>query len=142
MSLPYNTLQINTENPKRSTLSLAIPNQTMNPSKKQMPSQEYLEQCLHPEIQALQPDTENPEGVWIPTSEQLQQLLTQKLPYPDRSVFRRTTDGWEYETYFREWAADYGTYIDTHRQFIGTDAESVLLQVLMAFLGIGERWMV
>lgn len=107
-----------------------------------MYSREYLEQCLHPEIQALQPETENSEGVWIPTSEQLQQLLTQKLPYPDRSVLHRSADGWEYETYFREWAADYGTYIDTHRQFTGTDAESVLLQVLMSLLGIGERWMV
>ena len=105
-------------------------------------SQEYLEQCLHPKIQALQPDTKKSEGVWIPTSEQLQQLLTQKLPYPDRSVLRRSADGWEYETYFREWAADYGTYIDTHRRFTGVDAESVLLQVLMSLLGIGERWMV
>lgn len=102
----------------------------------------YLERCLHPEIQALQPDAENTEDVWIPTSEQLQQLLKQKLPYPDRSVFQRTADGWEYQTYFREWAADYGTYIDTHRQFVGTDAKSVLLQVLMAVLGISERWMV
>ena len=114
----------------------------MNPSKKQMSSQKYLEQCLHPEIQALQPKSEDTEGVWIPTSEQLHSLLTQKLPYPDRSVFRRTADGWEYQTYFREWAADYGTYIDTHRQFVGNDAESVLLQVLIALLGVGERWMV
>ena len=59
----------------------------------------------------------------------------------DRSL-RCAADGWEYETYFREWAADYGTYIDTHRQFTGTDPESVLLQALMALLGIGERWMV
>ena len=114
----------------------------MNPSETQKYSQEYLERCRHPEIQALQPETENTEGIWIPTSEQLQQFLTQKLPYPDRSVFHQTTNGWEYETYFREWAADYGTYIDTHRQFVGTDPESVLLQVLMALLGIGERWMV
>ena len=114
----------------------------MNPSETQTHPQVYLEQCLHPEIQALRPDTKNSEGVWIPTSEQLQQLLRQKLPYPDRSVFQRTTDGWEYETYFREWAADYGTYIDTHRQFVGSDAESVLLQVLMAVLTISERWMV
>ena len=114
----------------------------MNPSKKLVPSPEYLERCRHPEIQALQPKSEDTEGVWIPTSEQLQQLLTQKLPYPDRSVLRRTAEGWEYEIYFREWAADYGTYIDTHRQFTGTDSESVLLQALMALLGIGERWMV
>ncbi len=114
----------------------------MDQSDKQIPSQEYLEQCQHPKIQALQPKTENIKGIWIPTSEQLQELLTQKLPYPHRSIFRRTADGWEYETYFREWAADYGTYIDTHRQFTGTDAESVLLHVLMALLGIGERWMV
>ena len=110
----------------------------MNPSEQQT----YLERYQHPEIQALQPDTENTEGVWIPTSEQLQQLLTEKLPYPDRSVLQRTADGWEYETYFREWAADYGTYIDTHRQFSGPDAKNVLLQALMALLGIGERWMV
>ncbi len=110
----------------------------MNPSEQQT----YLARCQHPEIQALQPDTENTEDVWIPTSEQLQQLLTEKLPYPDRSVLQRTADGWEYETYFREWAADYGTYIDTHRQFSGPDVESVLLQALMALLGIGERWMV
>ena len=114
----------------------------MNPSETQRHSQEYLEQCRHPQIQALRPDIEDSKDLWIPTSEQLHELLTQKLPYPDRSVFRRTADGWEYETYFREWAADYGTYIDTHRQFVGTDAESVLLQVLMARLGIEERWMV
>ncbi len=114
----------------------------MNQSERQMPSQEYSEQCRHPKIQALQPKAENTEGSWIPTSEQLHELLAQKLPYPDRSILRRITDGWEYETYFREWAADYGTYIDTHRQFVGSDAESVLLQALMALLGIGERWMV
>ena len=110
----------------------------MNASEKQ----KYRERCRHPAIQALRPETEDTQSAWIPTLEQLQQLLTEKLPYPDRSVFRRTADGWEYQTYFREWAADYGTYIDTHRQFIGPDAESVLLQVLMALLGIGERWMV
>ena len=114
----------------------------MNLPKKQMLSQKYLEQCRHPEIQALRPDSENSKDLWIPTAEQLQELLTQKLPYPDRSALRRTADGWEYETYFREWAADYGTYIDTHRQFVEKDAQSVLLQALMAFLGIGERWMV
>ena len=114
----------------------------MNASEKRQYPQDYLERCRHPEIQALRPKTENIQGVWIPTSEQLQQLLTQKLPYPDRSVFQRTADGWEYQTYFREWAADYGTYIDTHRQFVGTTAECVLLQVLMVLLGIGERWMV
>ena len=114
----------------------------MKPSKKQMLSQKYLEQCRHPKIQALQPDSENAKDLWIPTAKQLQELLTQKLPHPDRSALRRTAEGWEYETYFREWATDYGTYIDTHRQFVGKDAESVLLEVLMAFLGIGERWMV
>ena len=114
----------------------------MDRSEKQKYSQEYLEGCRHPEIQALRPETDNAETPWIPTAEQLQQLLTQKLPYPDRSVFQRTAEGWEYQTYFREWAADYGTYIDTHRQFVGADAESVLLQALMALLGIGERWMV
>ena len=114
----------------------------MNPSETRQHSQEYLELCRHLEIHALQPNVENTEGIWIPTSEQLQQLLKQKLPYPDRAVFQQTANGWEYETYFREWAADYGTYIDTHRQFIGTDPETVLLQVLMALLGIGERWMV
>ena len=114
----------------------------MNPSETQKHSHEYLEQCRRPEIQAFRPDTDNSKGLWIPTSEQLQQLLKQKLPYPERSVFHQTTNGWEYETYFREWAADYGTYIDTHRQFVGPDAERVLLQVLMALLGIGERWMV
>ena len=107
-----------------------------------MLSQEYIEKCQHPQIQTLRPDSENSKGLWIPTAEQLQELLTQKLPYPDRSVLHRIAEGWEYQTYFREWAADYGTYIDTHRQFTGTDAESVLLQALMAFLGIGERWMV
>ncbi len=114
----------------------------MNPSKKRTHSQEYLERCQHPKIQALCPETENIQDIWIPTLEQLQQLLTQELPYPDRSALRPTADGWEYQTYFREWTADYGTYIDTHRQFIGTDAESVLLQALMVLLGIGERWMV
>ena len=114
----------------------------MNPSETQKHSQAYLAQCRHPEIQALRPDTENSKDLWIPTSQQLQHLLAQKLPYPDRSVFHQTENGWEYETYFREWASDYGTYIDTHRQFVGTDPETVLLQALMALLGIGERWMV
>ena len=114
----------------------------MNLPEKQISSQEYIERCRHPQIQTFRPDTENPKDLWIPTPEQLQELLTQKLPYPDRSVLCRTADGWEYQTYFREWAADYGTYIDTHRQFVGNDAESVLLQALMALLGIGERWMV
>ena len=107
-----------------------------------MKKQEYRERCRHPEIQALRPETGHIEEVWIPTSEQLQQLLTQKLPYPDRSVLQRTANGWEYQTYFREWTADYGTYIDTHRQFFGNNAESALLQALMALLGISERWMV
>ena len=114
----------------------------MNPSETQKHSPEYLARCRHPEIQALRPNTENSKDLWIPTSEQLQQLLQQKLPYPDGSVFQQTANGWEYETYFREWAADYGTYIDTHRQFVGIDPESVLLQVLMALLGIEGRWMV
>ena len=114
----------------------------MDHCEKQKYPQEYLERCRHPEIQALCPETADTDDAWIPTREQLQHLLTQRLPYPDRSVFQHTAEGWEYQTYFREWAADYGTYIDTHRQFIGSDAESVLLQVLMALLGIGERWMV
>ena len=74
---------------------------SMNLSEKQTHSQTYLERCLHPKIQALRPDRKNTGGVWIPTSEQLQQLLKQKLPYPDRSVFQRTAEGWEYQTYFR-----------------------------------------
>ena len=114
----------------------------MDQSEKHKYPQAYLESCRHPDIQGLRPDSENAIDVWVPTADQLLQLLKQKLPYPDRSVFRRTAGGWEYETYFREWAADYGTYIDTHRQFTGTDAESVLLQALTALLGIGERWMV
>ncbi len=105
-------------------------------------SEKYLEMCRHPAIQALQPTTENSEGLWLPTSAQLYELLKQKLPYPDRSNFRSTADGWEYETYFREWASDYNTYIDTHRQFVGDEAEVVLLQVLIALLGIDGRWMV
>lgn len=105
-------------------------------------SEKYLTMCQHPAIQALKPTSENSRDLWIPTSEQLHELLNQKLPYPDRSSFRHTADGWEYETYFREWAADYGTYIDTHRQFVGPDAEVVLLKVLGALLGIDGRWMV
>ena len=114
----------------------------MNPPQKRNYSPEYLDMCRHPAIQALQPTTANIENVWIPTTEQLHELLEQKLPYPDRSSFQKTEDGWVYETYFCEWAADYGTYIDTQRQFVGTEAEIVLLQVLMALLGIDGRWMV
>ena len=98
--------------------------------------------CQHPEIQALKPHTESTKDFWLPTAEQLQELLNQKLPYPERTSFHHTANGWEYETYFREWAADYGTYIDTHRQFVGSVEEVVLLQVLMALLGIDGRWMV
>lgn len=114
----------------------------MNPLEKHNYSEEYLEMCQHPAIQALQPCTQNSANLWLPTSEQLHELLDQKLPYPDRSSFHHTANGWEYETYFREWAADYGTYIDAHRYFVGDEAEVVLLQVLMALLGIDGRWMV
>lgn len=110
----------------------------MNTSDKQ----HYLKMCKHPAIQALQPTSEATKDLWIPTVEQLQELLNQKLPYPHRSNFTKTANRCEYETYFREWAADYGTYIDTHRQFVGPNAEIVLLQVLMALLGIDGRWMV
>ena len=105
-------------------------------------SSEYLQMCCHPTIQALRPTTENTKNSWIPTLDQLKQLLNQKLPYPERSNFSKTDDGWIYETYFKEYAADYGTYIDTYRQFVGDDPNLLLLKVLGALLGIEERWMV
>lgn len=114
----------------------------MPPSEKHIHSEKYLTLCQHPAVQALKPATENIEGLWLPTTEQLHELLNQKLPYPERSNFQETKDGWEYETYFHEWAADYGTYIDAYRQFIGPDPDLVLLQVLVALLGIEGRWMV
>ena len=80
--------------------------------------------------------------LWLPTREQLHALLAEKLPYPETSVLQQTADGWEYQTCLREWAADYGTYIDAHRRFVGASPEVVLLQALAAALGIGERWMV
>ncbi len=102
----------------------------------------YLKMCQHPAIQALKPNTETTQDLWLPTTEQLHELLNQKLPYPERTSFHHTVNGWIYETYFKEWADDYGTYIDTHRQFIGAEEEVVLMQVLMALLGIDGRWMV
>ena len=102
----------------------------------------FLEMCRHPAIQALQPTSEKIEDLWIPTTEQLHELLNEKLPYPDRSSLRQTENGWKYETYFREWAADYGTYIDTHRQFVGPTDKIALMQVLISLLGIDGRWMV
>ena len=87
-------------------------------------------------------DLAESENLWLPTREQLLALLAEKLPYPETSVFRQTADGWEYQTCLREWASDYGTYIDAHRRFVGTCPEMVLLQALTATLGIGERWMV
>ena len=80
--------------------------------------------------------------LWLPTREQLHALLAEKLPYPETSVLQQTADSWEYQTCLREWAADYGTYIDAHRRFVGACPEVVLLQALAAALGIGERWMV
>lgn len=108
----------------------------------QSDKEHYLELCKHPKIQALQPTTENTEDLWIPTAKQLHHILNQKLPYPDRSKFTQTENGWVYETYFSEWAADYGTYIDAHRQFVGPNPEIALIQALMALLGIDGRWMV
>ena len=105
-------------------------------------SQEYLKMCCHPAVQALQPTPDNTKNPWIPTLEELKQLLNQKLPYPDRSNFQKTDDGWIYETYFKEYAADYDTYIDTHRQFMADDPRLLLLKVLAALLGIEGRWMV
>lgn len=105
-------------------------------------SQKYLEMCRHPTIQALQPTPDNSNNPWIPTLEELKQLLNQKLPYPDRSNFQKTDNGWIYETYFKEYAADYGTYIDTHRQFVGDDPCLLLMKVIAALLGIEGRWMV
>ncbi len=96
--------------------------------------------CRHPEIQALRPKKN--EALWVPTQEQLQTLLQQKLPYPDSAIFRKTADGWEYQTRLREWADDYGTYIDTQRSFSAESPQLVLLQALSAALGITEIWMV
>ena len=127
--------------------------------------QEYVAMCRHPEIQALCPEKRShavargpvshpvargpvprelpeAENLWLPTREQLLALLAEKLPYPETSLFRQIADGWEYQTRLREWAADYGTYIDAHRRFVGASPEIVLLQALTATLGIGERWMV
>ena len=87
-------------------------------------------------------DLAESENLWLPTREQLLALLAEKLPYPETSIFRQTADGWEYQTCLREWASDYGTYIDAHRRFVGASPEIVLLQALTATLGIGERWMV
>ena len=87
-------------------------------------------------------DLAESENLWLPTREQLLALLAEKLPHPETSIFRQTADGWEYQTCLREWASDYGTYIDAHRRFVGTCPEMVLLQALTATLGIGERWMV
>ncbi len=74
--------------------------------------------------------------------EQLERLLQQRLPYPKTASFRQTADGWEYRTRLREWATDYGTYIDVQRRFRASLPELALLKALMAALGIGERWMV
>ncbi len=109
---------------------------------KSVNKQNYLQSCQHPAIQALQPVKESTNAVWLPTADELLIILKQKLPYPDRSHLRETPHGWEYDTYFREWADDYGSYIDTHRQFVGQDEETVLLQVLISLLGIDGKWMV
>lgn len=103
---------------------------------------EVLALCRHPEVEWLRPDTASSEDVWVPTVEQLRQLLVRFLPYPGRSVLRHTGAGWEYQVDFREWAGDYGTEIETRRRFIGDSVEDVLLQALIAVLGIGDRWMV
>ncbi len=102
----------------------------------------YLQLCQHPAIQALKPTNENTKNVWVPTADELLRILKQKLPYPDRSHLQETAHGWEYDTYFREWADDYDTYIDTHRQFVGHHQETVLLQVLISLIGIDGKWMV
>ena len=105
-------------------------------------SQKYLQISSHPTIQALQPKTEDITNPWIPTLKQLKLLLNQKLPYPERSKFYKSDDGWVYETYFKEYAADYGTFIDTNRQFVGDEPEMVLMEVLYSLLGIEGKWMV
>lgn len=114
----------------------------MNRADKRNHTEEYLQLCEHPAIQALKPTISHSDEVWRPTADELLILLNEKLPYPDRSNLRQTKDGWEYDTYFREWAEDYGTYIDTHRQFIDTDVKTVLLKTLAACLGIDRKWMV
>ena len=124
--------------PKSTLVTLNQITNLCNPTEQQT----YLQQCQHPEIQALQPDTENTEGVWIPTAEQLQHLLQQKLLTQTCRFSAAPRMAGSIRPIFANGAADYGTYIDTHRQFMGSDAESVLLRALMALLGIGERWMV
>ena len=100
-------------------------------------------ECTQPVARGPVPrDLAESENLWLPTREQLLALLAEKLPYPETSIFRQTADGWEYQTCLREWASDYGTYIDAHRRFVGASPEIVLLQALTATLGIGERWMV
>ena len=114
----------------------------MNHPDKRNHTEKYLQLCEHPAIQALHSKKTHSDEVWRPTADELLKLLNEQLPYPDRSNLRQTTDGWVYDTYFREWAEDYGTYIDTHRQFIDTDAETVLLKALAVSLGIEGKWMV
>ena len=125
----------------------------------------YINACRHPAIQNLKPQltdvdlvlTETDDVklvadipnavaiqeklIWLPTLEQLLSALRGQVTAP--IVWREcSTEGWECIVTISEWAADYETYIDTQRRFVGTEPKQVAIEALGATLGIGERWMV
>ena len=55
----------------------------------------------------------------------------------------KVNDGiWKCTIIISEWTADYGTFAETERTFIGRDPELVAILALKAAIGVGERLLV
>ncbi|MCZ6681423.1 MAG: hypothetical protein O7E52_29765 [Candidatus Poribacteria bacterium] len=123
---------------------------------------EYIDKCRHPAIQRLKPELDgsdlvwtsadrlmlvaeagNPAGhIWLPTLDQLLCLLRERCDNPNEPILRPCEGGWECIVTISEWTADYGTFVDAQRRFVGENPKLVVLRALKAAIGAGERWMV
>ena len=127
---------------------------------------EYINACRHEAIQSLKPhltstdlvrtetgelklaseipnaDTIRATLIWLPTLDQLLSLLWRQATIVDEPTLRQCKEGWECIVTISEWAEDYGTFIDAQRRFVEREAKLVVVKMLQAALGIGERWMV
>ncbi|MAG85318.1 hypothetical protein CMK10_14290 [Candidatus Poribacteria bacterium] len=101
----------------------------------------FLTQCLDAKIQALKPENANPD-VWIPTFDQLQDLICQNVKKKSDDIWKVNDGIWKCTIIISEWTADYGTFAETERTFTGRDPELVAILALKAAIGVGERLLV
>ena len=101
----------------------------------------FFTQCLDAKIQALKPENANPD-VWIPTFDQLQDLICQNVKKKSGDIWKVNDGIWKCTIIISEWTADYGTFAETKRSFTGRNPKLVVLLALKAAIGARECLMV